>query len=564
MPHAIADLCRSYPQIPIFLALGIGYLIGKISIGGFKLGATTGVLLAALVVGQLQVDVPPLLKSISFALFIFAIGYRVGPQAVGGLKKDAVKYVWISLVVAFAGLGTALAVGILFRFDLGTTAGLLGGAMTQSAVIGTAEGAIKHLPISEAQKTTLYGNVAIAYAISYVFGTAGLIVALKMTPRMLRVDLKTEAAKLEREMSGGEEEDAQNPSLFSWYGRVNLRGYRVTHKDVIGKTVADVEALFPGRMAVERIKRGGDVYDPTPGMTIQADDIVALVGERAQFVKVHTWIGPEIDDAGMADILGEILEVCATHRAAVGLTLGELSDRHGHGVFLRRMTRQGQEMPLTKNTKIQKGDVLQVVGAQKDVEKLVGFLGYPERPTQMTDLVTVSLGIIVGTLLGLVAVPVAGVPITLGIGGGVLVSGILFGWLRALHPTFGQIPGPAQWILTDLGLNLFIACVGLQAGARALHALQTAGASILLAGVVVTLTPMIAGILFGRFVLRMNPVLLLGALTGAGTSTAALNALKDQAGSSVLVLGYTLPYAFGNVLLTVWGTVIVNIMHRMG
>ena len=153
-----------------------------------------------------------------------------------------------------------------------------------------------------------------------------------------------------------------------------------------------------------------------------------------------------------------------------------------------------------------------------------------------------------------------GIPLTLGVGGGVLLSGLVFGWLRSVHPTFGQIPSGAQWVFTDLGLNLFIACVGLTAGPRAIHALQTTGASLFLAGVILTLTPHIIGLIFGRLVLKMNLVLLFGALTGAGTNTATLNALKEEADSPAPVLGYTVPFAFGNVLLTIWGTVLVNVM----
>jgi putative transport protein len=209
---------------------------------------------------------------------------------------------------------------------------------------------------------------------------------------------------------------------------------------------------------------------------------------------------------------------------------------------------------------VHKCDVLLVTGAQQDVEKLVTYLGYPERPTTATDLIFVGLGCVFGTLLGLLAVPVAGIPLTLGIGGGVLVGGLIFGWLRAVHPTFGQIPGPAQWIFTDLGLNLFIACVGLMAGPKALHAIISTGPSIFLAGIILSLVPHILGIAFGKLVLNMNPVLLFGALTGAGTVTPAMNALKEEADSSVPALGYTIPYAIGNVLLTVWGSVIVHLV----
>jgi len=559
MGHEIVEICRNNPQIVVFLAIAIGYFIGKIKIFGFNLGSTAGVLISALVLGQMSIEITPLLKTVAFALFIFAIGYKVGPQFFGGLKKEGMHYILLSIVVALTGLVTAICLGKIFGFDKGTTAGLLGGAMTQSSVIGTAEGAIKHLAATNAQKTIFESNVAIAYAITYVFGVAGLIVFYKIVPRIMKINLKEEARKLEEEMSGGPVSE-ENPELFSWHKQLSLRAYRVASKEVFEKTTSQLESIFPGKVTVDKMKRGDQIIDPTPDTIIKSGDIVAIVGERREFLKAGEIIGPEVDDRRAEDIIGEILKICVLKKDAIGKTLGEINRRHGRGCFLRKIIRQGHELPLTRDTVVHKCDILQVAGARKDVEKLVAYLGYPERSSATTDLIMVGVGCVLGTLLGLLAIKVAGIPITLGIGGGILVSGLVFGWLRTVHPTFGQIPSGAQWIFTDLGLNLFIACVGLMAGPRAVHALQTTGISLFAAGVILSLMPHIIGIIFGRLVLKLNPVLLFGALTGAGTVTPALNALKEEAGSSVPALGYTVPYAFGNVILTIWGAVIINVM----
>ncbi len=560
MLHDIVTICRSYPQIAVFLAIAIGYFVGKIKFHGFNIGSTAGVLLAALLIGQMNIEVPALLKAVSFALFIFCMGYKVGPQFFGALKKEGLHYVWLSLFFALLGLVIAILLGKAFGFDKGTTAGLLAGAMTQSSVIGTAEGAIKHLSISAAHKTALESNVAVAYAITYLFGTAGLIFFFKMVPRLMRIDLRKEARKLEEEMSGDSGRIDKRPELFSWYKRLSLRAYRATNQGILGKTVSEVEAMFPGKAAVEKLKRADRIIDHVPGTVVQSGDVIAIAGNRSEFLKADEKIGPEVDDKDMVDLIGEILNICVLKPEVVGKTLGEISTEYGHSCFLRKITRQGHELPLTRNTVVHKNDILQVAGGQKDVERFVKHVGYPERPTVVTDLVMVGLGCVLGTLIGLIMVPVMGIPITLGVGGGVLVSGLVFGWLRSLHPTFGQIPSGAQWVLTDLGLNLFIACVGLTAGPKAVYALQTTGASLFLAGVILTIAPHAISLIFGRLVLKMNPVLLLGALTGAGTCTATLNALKEEADSTVPVLGYTVPFAFGNVLLTIWGTILINVM----
>lgn len=559
MVSDIIGICQNNPQIVIFLALAIGYAVGKIKIFGFNLGSTAGVLLTALVLGQMNIVVHPLLKTVAFALFIFTIGYKVGPQFFGALKKDGLKYLWLSLFVGIVGLAVAILLGKLFGFGKGLTAGLLGGALTQSAVIGTAEGAIKHLAITAAQKTNLESNVAIAYAITYIFGTAGLVVFYKMIPKIMKINLKSEARKLEESMSGSPE-DEESPEFFSWHKRLNLRAYRISNSNVVGKVINEVEKLFPGKVAIDKIKRGNQIIDPEPDTALESGDIVAIVGKRGNLLNAGSIIGPEVEDRDITDLIGEILDICVFKKDTIGKTLGEISAEHGHGCFLRRITRQGHELPLTSGTVVNKCDVLRVAGAKKDVENLVKYIGYPERPTVTTDLAMVGIGCVLGTLFGLLAVKIAGIPITLGVGGGVLVSGLVFGWLRAVHPTFGQIPNSAQWIFTDLGLSLFVACVGLTAGPKALHALQTTGASLFIAGIILTLVPHITGIIFGRVVLKMNPVLLFGALTGSGTVTAALNALKEEADSAAPAIGYTVCYAFGNVILTIWGALIVSIM----
>ena len=554
----IIQLFQNYPQLAVFLALAIGYYVGKIKIFNFNLGSTAGVLIAALAIGQMNIPVPSLLKTVAFALFIFTIGYKVGPQFFSGLKKDGIKYLWLSLFVGIVGLAIAIILSKLFGFDKGTTAGLLGGSLTQSAVIGTAEGAIKHLAVTAAEKTTLESNVAIAYAITYIFGTAGLVVFYKIVPKLMKINLREEATKLEKEMSGSAEEEG--PELFNWHKRLSLRVYKVTNDSIIGKKISDFEAKFSGGIAVDKMKRGEEVTVPKPDTVIQPGDILAIVGGRSQFINADEAIGPEVDDQKVGDVIGEILDVCVLNKELVGKTLGDVSKEHGHGCFLRSITRQGHELPLTRNTIIHRCDVLRVAGAKNDMEKFVKYLGYPERPTVTTDLIMVGMGCVLGTLLGLLMVKVAGVPITLGVGGGVLVSGLIFGWLRSLHPTFGQIPNGAQWIFTDLGLNLFIACVGLIAGPKAIHALHQTGGSLFLAGVILTLVTHVSGIAFGRLVLRLNPVLLFGAMTGAGTVTAALNALKEESNSTAPAIGYTVCYAFGNVILTIWGSVIVNVI----
>ncbi|MFA5499992.1 MAG: aspartate-alanine antiporter [Candidatus Omnitrophota bacterium] len=561
MLHNIVEVMRANPAIVLFLALAIGYYVGKnLKIFGFKLGSTASILLAAIIVGQVGVTIPPLVKDISFALFIFTVGYKVGPQFFGSLKKQGMNYLWLTLAVAITSLATVIFIGKIARLDKGTTAGMFAGSMTTSAAIGTSEGAISQLSTSAEAKKALDSNLAIAYAITYIFGTAGTIILIKVAPALLKIDLKAEVKKLEERMGGAASEE-EDQGEFSWTNPIDMRTYKALNGAVIGKNCSAIEALFPTRVAIDKIKRGGELIECTPETAIAREDTLFVLGATANLTHADELIGPEIDRAKVMDVTGEAMDVCVLNKEVVGKTLGELGKlKVAHGVFLRKATRQGHVLPILPGTVVHKCDILRLIGAKEDVEKAAAYLGYAERPTTVTDLVTVAVGCIAGLLLGLVVVPVFGIPVTLGSGGGVLVAGLLCGWLRSLHPTFGQIPGGAQWILGDLGLNLFVACVGLAAGPQALSALRTTGLTVFIGGIIVTTLPIIIGLFIGLKILKMNPVLLLGAETGAHNCTASLNAIIEASGSPLAVLGYAAPYAFANVILTVWGSLIVNIM----
>lgn len=562
--HDIIQLCRQNPSLLLFGALAGGYTLAKAKFGTFSLGSTTSVLivaiaLGAIILGRTNLDLG-VIKTVSFGLFIFAIGYKVGPDFIGGLKRGGTKYIAVGLFFGIAALVFAVLLAKIFGLNQGYSAGMIGGALTQSSVIGTADDALQHLNIGKATADMdLKSDIAVAYAVTYVFGTAGLIVLLKILTGIWRIDLPAAAKKAEAELGYAAEQESLE--AFHWSKLVIPRAYRVENEQVIGKNVREVESLFPRKIAVDRLKKQARIIDDvTKDLVIEKGDIVVLTGYQSRLFKAWEIIGPEVDDDAVREIIGEILGICLTHKDLDGQTLHEVFTVYGHGCFIRRVTRQGHELPIVPKLKVHRGDIITVIGARKDVERLARNIGYPERQVQFTDLVAVSAGIILGTLIGLAAIHIGGIPITLGVGGGVLVSGIFFGWLRSVHPTWGQMPTSAQWIFTDLGLNLFIACVGLTAGPQAIASLKQAGVTIFIAGACLTTLPHLLTWLFGLYMLKINPALLLGAMTGAGTLTAALNTVKDDAKSAVPVIGYTVPYAIGNVLLTVWGALIVNII----
>ena len=559
MDYFVRALQQS-PELAIFLTLAVGFLIGRVKIGSFSLGIVVGTLLAGVLIGQLDIKVPGIVKTVFFDLFLFTTGYKVGPQFFRGLKRDALSQVALTVVVCVSCLLTAFGFAKLFGYDVGTAAGLLAGAFSESTVIGTASEAIQRLAMPDAEKTALVNNIPVAYAVTYLIGTASLVWFLPtIGPKLMGVKLQEEGARMQAAIAGAAE---LGLGVVSAARLFDVRAYRVTNPNLVNRTVAELEALPQDvRVFIVRIRRGGEIIEATPATVIRQDDVVAVMARQEVHVERGARVGPEVDDKALLEIPIESLDVVVTHRSVVGKTLAELARlESGRGVFLQRIMRAGQEIPIAVGTVIDRGDVLCLIGAKPEVERAAKELGYADRPTTSTDMVFVGTGIVIGGFVGLLSVTVAGIPLTLTASGGALVMGLVFGWLRSVYPFFGRIPEPAIWIFDTVGLCIFIGVVGLSAGPSFIAGLQKTGISLVVVGLVSALLPHTLGILFGRYVLKMEPLIVLGACAGAGTITAALRAVQDEARSSVPALGYTVPYAIGNILLTAWGPVLVALM----
>jgi putative transport protein len=257
-----------------------------------------------------------------------------------------------------------------------------------------------------------------------------------------------------------------------------------------------------------------------------------------------------------------------TRAEMIGERLGDLAqDARTRGVYLQSLHRGPEAMPREAWTRLERGDLLHVIGAPDDVDRAADHIGYLERDVSKTDLMFLAGAICAGMLIGLLRLSPGGITIGLGTAGSILVVGLVGGWVRSRYPVFGAIPEPAQQLLMDIGLTVFIAVVGLHAGPHAVEAYRVSGgaffASIFVGGMIVTCVPLAVGTLAARYLLRMSPLMVFGGLAGAQTCTPGLTALREASGSNVASLAYTVPYAIGNIVLTIWGPVVVAIVHAI-
>jgi aspartate-alanine antiporter len=557
MVDFVLHALRANPEIAVFLAIALGVLLGRIRLGEFHLGSVAGALLMGLLIGQIGLEVPHVLKSVFFALFIYAVGFKSGPEFFGSLNRGTLKLVVLSVVLCSTALGSILLMNRVFQFDAGFTAGLGAGALTDTAIMGTASSAIAQLAIDEAAKSQLNSHMAVAYAITYLFGTIGLVVFVgSIAPKLLRVDLKDSARELELQLGIEREENA----ISIPYTRIVVRAHCLTVPAAIGQRIQDIEALHAS-LSIERVIRDGQILERTPDLKLSAGDILAVYALREAVPELNRWIGPEIDNPQSMSFPTRDADIVLTSRKLAGKTIHQIkamligSERMG--CYIRTITRQGLDLPLLPETVLRRGDVITLVGRSASVEALAEQIGRIRTSHYKSDIAIHALGMVIGSLAGMLSTHIGMIPVELGIGGGVLLAGLLIGWFNSRHPELGALPPAAQWAFSEFGLTAFGAVVGLLAGPAAITAIQEQGMALLIAGAIVTLIPPVVTLYFGRYVLGLHPMILFGALAGAQTEAASMNRIIEQSGSNTPVVGFTVCYAISNVLLAVCGPIIV-------
>ena len=559
----IGELLRSQPEIALFASLALGYFIGSFKIGPIQLGGVCGTLIVALLLGQTGARLAPDLKNIAFALFIFALGFTGGPQFFANIGRGW-RYGLLSIVEIVSVLILIMVAVFALRLDAGTAAGLLAGAATESAVIGTASEAISKLGLADAETARLQANIVTAYSVSYLFGLITIVLfTSQFAPLLLRVNLREEAERVWHKLGGdGALDEGQRMGAPALVGRA----FRVG--PAAGLSIGLLEQRYGSNLTVEQVDRNGASVAIAPGVLLAADDLVLVAGRREALVAAAAAIGTEVADARFGALPVERVDVVLTRREVHGQSVAQLREQagpeQGRGVYIAAVTRLETRIPALPGTELNRGDVLTLVGAKADVARGARQLGYVLPPTQKTDFVYLGLGVLAGMAIGHLGGRIGGVSVALGTGGGCLLSGLLFGWIRSRYPLIGSLPSAAAQILKDFGLATFIAAVGLSAGPDAIKLVREYGVALPFVGILMVLIPGLLSLWIGRMFLKLDAPMLLGAIAGQQCSTPAISALVGVTGNSTPVIGYTITYALSNILLPLMGPVVVGLAGKFG
>lgn len=563
----IANLIKNTPLLALFLTIVSGYFIGKFRIKTFTLGGIAGSLIMGVVIGQLDISMPKSIGTLFFALFIYAVGYQGGPQFFRSLNRKMLVQLISATITCFLGLFCVLISAWIFHLDRGTAAGLGAGGLTQSAMIGTASDAIAKLAnVTAEQIKLMQSNIAVGYAVCYIFGSFGPILMLSaIFPGIMGWNIRNEAKELAKTLEANQE--ILDPGQYKAIPKFDTRVYLLSSgSKAIGKTAG---YIFENnnQLAVELLFRNQILKNVTPDTVLEENDIVAITAKVEDFIKHQDFFRKEVSAPETMQLTEETRTVILTNKNIDGKTIQEcynLSKPAEHyGLFVDGVSRLGEKLQLEGEMPLRCGDEIHLRGRSSDLDRVAKKLGRTILDIKLTDFVFFGIGMVLGILIGMISVPIHDVSISIGSGGGCLFSGLIFGYLRSRHSQFGELPTGASNFLRDFGLAVFVSTIGITAGPQAIITIKQYGFELFLLGVGVTLIPQILAFYISFYLLKIkNPIVLLSTIAGGRSANPGFAAILEKAGNSTPVVSFTATYAIANIWLTLWGPIIVALVAK--
>lgn len=566
MMDSLLDILRSNPVLLLFLTLGIGFFVGKLKFGNFSLGNVTSVLLVAVIIGQIDVELPAALKTVFFMLFLFSIGYNVGPDFFKSLRGSGARQALFAVLMSLMCFGVTVGIAFLFHYSKGETVGLFAGSQTCSSILGVGGEALGRMGLSPEALKKENDIIPVCYAVTYIFGTLGTVIILgNFGPKLLggtdRVIAQTH--ELEKKLNAsGSMMDPASVNALTTIGYRSFRAHNVFF--VTPQTRESVERYLRMNgleVYIDRVMHNGEIFAPRHDQLIYSGDEIVICGQRDYLVDIPSVIGEETANNALLNYPLDRVGVLVVNKNFIGKTLTTIRTmKFMHGVVIREAKRNNNPLPVEESTIFRKGDRLRIIGRPDQVEYAARHIGHVDRPTIKTDIMFVGLAIFIGGFFGALTLWIGNVPLSFGTSGGSLLAGLIFGWLRSKRPTYGAVSPGALWIMNNLGLNVFIAVVGLDAAPSFVAGLKYVGPMLFVAGAIGTTLPILLGLWMGHKIFKFNPAITLGCCCGTRTCTAALGAVQNALGSPLPAVSYAVTYAVSNILLVIWGLLTVVIV----
>lgn len=545
MPDLLSlNILQQNPILNLFLILALGIVVGRIRVGSIKLGSVTGVLALGLLFGYVGLPLPKSSHNIGFILFIYAVGYEAGPQFLIAFRKQGRSFFALAVCVSTVSVVLTVLLARWQGFDVGVSAGMMAGALTSTPSLVAAQDALESMSLSPELTATALTNLSSAYALTYLFGVMGLVMLISLMPALFRIDLGAACREYEAD-SAVSDQSSNDPFV--------IRAYCVEK----AQTVNRWELGQSG--AVLMIKRGNQVFPFEQEASLEPGDIVSISASES----VHNWVRENVaHETFDRDVINRSMQdrvIVFSNLKLRRKRISEMDDDCWRGCWLTQIVRSGQVLPRRPDLELLPGDTLYFTGPGPKLDELEKLLGHSQKQFENVDLLSFFVGIAAGLLIGIPYLYLGSAKITLGSSGGVLIAGLLMGILNNRMAFLGSLPPPARQLLLDFGLLLFMVTVGVNAGSGIVEVFRAAGMNLVLSGAALTVAPVIVGFVFGKYVLKMNPAILLGALTGAMTSTAAMKQVNEIAGSQIPMIGYVGAYTFANIFLTIAGAVVARL-----
>lgn len=528
--HAIFDNAL----IVLFMVVGLGLLLGSVTVKGIGLGSS-GVLFVALLAGHLGLEIPGGVGSFGLVLFVYCVGIGAGPRFFPALAREGGGLAKLGFVIVGTGAAAAWALGRAFELPADLTAGLFAGALTSTPALAAAtEGA------GDGGQ-----GVAIGYGIAYPFGVIGVVLFVQLLPKILKP----------------KQEEPVEDDLEAESNEVRNVLVDVTNSNLLGMSIADANMAGFG-CQVSRVLRDGRLVPISVDEVFEEGQSLLLVGRDKSIHLAADYLGKVSDRSFVMDTEHERQRLVVTAKEVGGKTLEEIGTLRNFGVTVTRVSRLGHVFVPTPSTKVETYDVLTVVGASESVSKFSNYIGHRPQAFDQTDMISLAVGLSAGIFCGMIPISLPGgeSSMTLGLAGGPLFVALVLGYFGRIGRVVGHIPRPTRMLLQELGLVLFLANAGIVGGANLGETIAKYGWVVFVTGALITVLPLVAAYPIARKMLGLTQAQTLGGICGGMTSTPALGAITASTNSQQPIVSYATAYPVALIMMTVLAKILLQIL----